>query len=142
MGDAVPSKKILFVEDDDNLASVYQERLEHEGFNVRRVSDGEHALATAVDFLPDLVLLDIMMPNISGFDVVDILRNTPETANAKIIIFTARGQEADKQKAAKLGADEYLVKSQVVITDVMSKIKEHLGLVPNKTSGNPPKNQS
>ena len=119
-------KKVLLVEDDDNLASVYLTRLEHEGFNVRRVSDGEHALATAVDFLPDLVLLDMMMPNISGFDVLDILRNTPETADAKVVILSARAQDTDRDKAAKLGANDYLVKSQVVISDVIAIIKNQL----------------
>jgi DNA-binding response OmpR family regulator len=74
-------KKILLVEDDDGLASVYQTRLEAEGFAVRRVPNGEEALAAAVEYRPNLILLDAMMPKVSGFDVLDILRNTPETAN-------------------------------------------------------------
>ena len=120
------AKKILLVEDDNDLAAVYSSRLKSEGFEVRRVSDGEHALVTALDYQPDLVLLDLMMPALSGFDVLDILRNTPETAGAKIIILTARGQEADKIQAKRLGADAYLVKSQVVIADVVVTIKKLL----------------
>jgi DNA-binding response OmpR family regulator len=127
---AVPKhpKRILFVEDDDALAGVYLVRLQAEGFEVKRVSNGEEALAAATSFKPDLVLLDVMMPKVSGFDVLDILRNTPETANMKIIMLTALSQESDRKRAESMGVDEYLVKSQVVITDVIDRIKDHLGL--------------
>jgi DNA-binding response OmpR family regulator len=121
-------KKILLVEDDDDLANVYQMRLETEGFSVKRVPNGEDALAAAIEFKPDLILLDAMMPKVSGFDVLDILRNTPETANIRIIMLTALSQESDKQRAEQLGVDEYLVKSQVVIADVVERIKHHLGM--------------
>ncbi len=121
-------KRILLVEDDDALASVYLVRLQAENFDVRRVANGEDALAAAISYKPDLVLLDVMMPKVSGFDVLDILRNTPETANLKIIILTALSQEADKERAYSLGVDDYLVKSQVVITDVIERIKHLLGL--------------
>ena len=131
---AANGKKILLVEDDDNLASVYSSRLGSEGYVVRRVSDGEYALTTALDFQPDLILLDLMMPALSGFDVLDILRNTPETANIKIVILTARGQEADRERAKKLGADDYLVKSQIVISDVIGIISKILGGADNQTS--------
>ena len=121
-------KKILLVEDDEGLATVYQTRLEAEGFTVRRVPNGEDALASAIEFKPDLILLDAMMPKVSGFDVLDILRNTPETTNIRIIMLTALSQEADQRRAEELGVDEYLVKSQVVIADVVERIKHHLGL--------------
>lgn len=122
-------KKILLVEDDDALASVYVTRLQAEGFDVRRVPNGEDALASALQYQPNLILLDVMMPRVSGFDVLDILRNTPETANIKIIMLTALSQDSDKERAESLGVDDYLVKSQVVIADVVAKIKSHLGLV-------------
>jgi DNA-binding response OmpR family regulator len=121
-------KRILFVEDDDALAGVYLVRLQAEGFDVKRVSNGEEALAAATSFKPNLILLDVMMPKVSGFDVLDILRNTPETANMKIIMLTALSQESDRKRAESMGVDEYLVKSQVVITDVIDRIKHHLGL--------------
>lgn len=123
-----PPKRILFVEDDDALAGVYMVRLQAEGFDVKRVANGEEALAAAVAYKPDLVLLDVMMPKVSGFDVLDILRNTPETANLRVIMLTALSQESDKQRAESLGVDDYLVKSQVVITDVIARIKHHLGM--------------
>lgn len=123
-----PAKKILFVEDDDALAGVYIVRLQAEGFDVRRVANGEEALAAATEYHPDLVLLDVMMPKVSGFDVLDILRNTPETTNLKVIMLTALSQEADRKRAEDLGVDDYLVKSQVVITDVIARIKHHLNI--------------
>jgi len=122
------NKRILLVEDDDALANVYQMRLEAEGFTVRRVANGEEALAAALAFKPDLVLLDVMMPKVSGYDVLDILRNTPETANLKVIMLTALSQESDKQRAEALGVDDYMVKSQVVIADVVDRIRHHLGI--------------
>jgi DNA-binding response OmpR family regulator len=121
-------KKILLVEDDDALATVYQTRLEAEGFNIRRVPNGEEALAAALDYKPNLILLDVMMPKVSGFDVLDILRNTPETANVKVIMLTALSQDTDRERADSLGVDDYLVKSQVVIADVVERIKTQLGV--------------
>lgn len=122
------TKKILLVEDDDSLAAVYQTRLQAEGFDTRRVPNGEEALSNTLEYKPDLILLDVMMPKISGFDVLDILRNTPETAHIKIIMLTALSQDSDKQRAQELGVDDYLVKSQVVIADVVDRIKQHLGM--------------
>jgi two-component system phosphate regulon response regulator PhoB len=118
--------RILLVEDDDSLANVYLTRLQAEGFDVRRVANGEDALAAAMSYKPDLVLLDVMMPKVDGFDVLDILRNTPETANLKIIMLTALSQDSDKERAEALGVDDYLVKSQVVIADVIERIRFHL----------------
>jgi len=122
------TKKILFVEDDDALAGVYLTRLQAEGFDVKRVPNGEDALAACLQYRPDLILLDVMMPKVSGFDVLDILRNTPEVGNVKIIMLTALSQESDVERAKKLGVDDYLVKSQVVIADVVDRIKHHLGM--------------
>jgi DNA-binding response OmpR family regulator len=119
-------KRILLVEDDDSLASVYTIRLQAEGFDVRRVNNGEDALSAALSYKPDLVLLDVMMPKVSGFDVLDILRNTPETTNLKIIMLTALSQESDQERAKSLRVDDYLIKSQVVIADVVDRIRHHL----------------
>lgn len=126
----MPNKipKILLVEDDETLSQVYSSRLELEGFEVKHVPNGEDALSAAIDFKPDLILLDAMMPKITGYDVLDILRNTDETANIKVIMLTALSQAKDKERADKLGVDEYLVKSQVVIGDVVERIKHHLDL--------------
>lgn len=118
--------KILLVEDDVALAAVYRSRLELEGFELYEVNDGEQALQAAKEFKPDLILLDAMMPKISGFDVLDILRNTPETTDIKVIMLTALSQSKDKERAESLGVNDYLVKSQVVIGDVVDRVKHHL----------------
>ncbi len=122
-------KKILLVEDDVALSTVYRSRMELEGFEIREVNNGEEAPSAAIEFKPDLILLDAMMPKISGFDVLDILRNTAETANIRIIMLTALSQPKDKERAVALGVDDYLVKSQVVIGDVVERVKFHLGLL-------------
>ena len=131
--------RILLVEDDTALADVYQARLELEGFEIKQVNNGEDALSAAIAFKPNLILLDAMMPKISGFDVLDILRNTPETTNIKVIMLTALSQPKDKERAENLGVDDYLVKSQVVIGDVVERVKYHLGLSkPASVSGETP----
>ena len=121
-------RKILLVEDDTALASVYRSRLELEGFDVCEANNGEDALSLAVSEHPDLILLDVMMPKISGFGVLDILRNTPETTNIRVIMLTALSQPKDKERAEQLGVDDYLVKSQVVIGDVVERVRYHLGM--------------
>lgn len=121
-------KKVLLVEDDTSLSSVYRARLELEGFDVREVHDGEDALTATLEYKPDIILLDAMMPKINGFDVLDILRNTPEAANVRVIMLTALSQAKDKERAESLGVDEYMVKSQVVISDVVARVKYHLGV--------------
>ncbi|MDO4271418.1 MAG: response regulator [Candidatus Saccharibacteria bacterium] len=121
-------KKIQLVEDDDTLAEVYRQRLELEGFDVIRSNNGEAALKDAVEGHPDLILLDVMMPNLNGFDVLDILRNSPQTRNIHIIMLTALSQPKDAERAKELGADDFLVKSQVVIGDVVARVKHHLNM--------------
>ena len=121
-------KKILLVEDDAALSGVYKSRLQMEGFDTYEVNNGEKALAAAIDFKPDLILLDAMMPKISGFDVLDILKNTPETANIIVVMLTALSQPKDKERAQSMGVDDYLVKSQVVIGDVVDRVKKLLDI--------------
>ncbi|MEK7471986.1 MAG: response regulator [Patescibacteria group bacterium] len=121
-------KKVLLVEDDEALASAYTTRLVAEGFELKRVKNGEEALAATLEFKPDLILLDAMMPKVSGFDVLDIIRNTPATANIRVIMLSALSQESDQKRAKDLGADDYLIKSQVMITDVVATVKKHLNL--------------
>ena len=121
-------KRILLVEDDVALSAVYKSRLELEGFDTREVNNGEEALSAALEYKPDLIVLDAMMPKISGFDVLDILRNTLETTNMRVIMLTALSQPKDKERAEQLGVDDYLVKSQVVIGDVVARVKHHLGV--------------
>lgn len=119
--------KILLVEDDSNLREIYGARLEAEGYEIISASDGEEALALAVRERPELIISDVMMPKISGFDMLDILRSTPETRSVKVIVMTALSQEEDRKRGEQLGADRYLVKSQVTLDDVVGITKELLG---------------
>jgi DNA-binding response OmpR family regulator len=119
--------KILLVEDDFSLRDIYGARLQADGHTVVTASDGEEALAVAMREHPDLIVLDVMMPKISGFDVLDILRSTPETKTTKVIMMTALSQEADRQRGESLGVNKYLIKSQVTLEDVMSAVKGVLG---------------
>ncbi len=118
--------KIMLVEDDNNLREIYEARLMAEGYEIVSARDGEEALAVAVREKPDLIISDVMMPKISGFDMLDILRSTPETKDAKVIMMTALSQAEDKARAEKLGADRYLVKSQVTLEDVAKVAREVL----------------
>lgn len=119
-------KKILLVEDDKALASVYESRLIAEGFETLHVDNGESALAEAVNFRPDLVILDVMMPKISGFDVLDLMRGSEELSNMKVMMLTALGQDKDQERAEKLGVDKYLIKSQVSLEEIIDSIRELL----------------
>ncbi len=119
--------KVLLVEDDINLREIYSARFAAENYQVITASDGEEALATAVRERPDLIVLDVMMPKISGFDVLDILRSTPETKDTKVIMMTALSQDSDRQRGESLGVNQYLIKSQVTLEDVVNAVKTQLG---------------
>ena len=119
--------KILLVEDDKSLSEIYDVRLRAEGYDILSASDGEQALALAIKEVPDLIISDVMMPNISGFDMLDILRSTTETRGIHVIMMTALSSDEQRQRGMALGADRYLIKSQVGIEDVVRTVHEVLG---------------
>jgi DNA-binding response OmpR family regulator len=129
--------KLMLVEDDTNLSEIYQARLEAEGFEIISAKDGEEALALAVNERPDLIICDVMMPRISGFDMLDILRGTAGIQDTKVIMMTALSQAEDKARAEKLGANRYLVKSQVTLEDVVKTVHEVLGDKPQENNPAP-----
>lgn len=118
--------KILLVEDDKSLREIYGVRLLAEGYDIVSAGDGEEALAMAIKERPTLIISDVMMPKISGFDMLDILRSTTETRSIKVIMMTALSSEEQRQRGVSLGADKYLVKSQVGIEDVVRVVHEVL----------------
>lgn len=122
--------KILLVEDDKSLREIYGVRLAAEGYEIVSVGDGEEALTVAIKERPDLIVSDVMMPKISGFDMLDILRATPETKDLKVIMMTALSSDDQRARGEALGADRYLVKSQVGIEDVVRTVHEVLGDTP------------
>jgi len=122
--------KILLVEDDKSLREIYGVRLLAEGYDIVSAGDGEEALAMAIKERPQLIVSDVMMPKISGFDMLDILRSTTETKNIKVIMMTALSSEDQRARGQALGADKYLVKSQVGIEDVVRVVHEVLADAP------------
>jgi diguanylate cyclase (GGDEF)-like protein len=101
---------ILVVDDDPDIARFVEVNLRSAGYDVAVAADGEEALERAAELRPDLVLLDVMMPRIDGFEVAQRLRKTPQTANASIIMLTAKALSADKVTGLQAGADDYIIK--------------------------------
>ena len=131
--------KILLVEDDKSLREIYGVRLLAEGYDIVSAGDGEEALAMAIKERPSLIVSDVMMPKISGFDMLDILRSTTETKDIKVIMMTALSSEDQRQRGERLGADRYLVKSQVGIEDVVRTVHDVLGDIPGSATATPPR---
>jgi len=123
--------KLMLVEDDNNLREIYEARLQAEGYDIVSAHDGEEALVVAKAEKPDLIISDVMMPKISGFEMLDIIRNTDGLKDVKIIMLTALGQTDDQQRADRLGADRYLVKSQVTLEDIVKVAHELLQDTPD-----------
>lgn len=123
-----PLKKILIIENDADLLNVYLTRLKAEGFSVRSLLSGKNAVKEAENYRPDLILLDIMLPEKNGLDILEELRHNPKTAGIKVIIVTVLAREAEQTRAEQLGAAEYLVKSFIILSDVIEHVKEHLGI--------------
>src|SRR5258706_10100893 len=119
--------KIMLVEDDKSLREIYGVRLLAEGYDIVSAGDGEEALAMAIKERPKLIITDVMMHKISGFDMLDILRSTTETKEIKIIMMTALSSDDQRARGEQMGADRYLVKSQVGIEDVVRVVHEVLG---------------
>ena len=134
--------KIMLVEDDKSLREIYGIRLVAEGYQIVSAGDGEEALAIAIKERPDLILADVMMPKISGFDMLDILRATHETKDIKVIMMTALSSEDQRARGEALGANRYLVKSQVGIEDVVRTIHDVLSDSPTIASPAPVSNDS
>jgi len=126
--------KILLVEDDKSLREIYGVRLLAEGYDIVSAGDGEEALAMAIKERPQLIVSDVMMPKISGFDMLDILRSTTETKDIKVIMMTALSSDDQRARGEALGADRYLVKSQVGIEDVVRTVHEVLNDAPTSSS--------
>jgi PleD family two-component response regulator len=106
----VPKARILIADDEPHIRRILQFLLEKEGFEIELVSDGEEAWKAVASFHPDLVLLDLMMPKMDGFEVLKIIRTGFETARLPVILLTAKGEEEDKVKGLRGGANDYIMK--------------------------------
>lgn len=118
--------KILLVEDDNNLREIFDMRLQAEGYQTVTAGDGEEALTVAMREKPDLIIADVMMPRLSGFEMLETLRATPEMAKTRVVMMTALGQAEDRARGEKLGVVKYLVKSQVTLEDFVRVVREVL----------------
>jgi CheY-like chemotaxis protein len=121
------NKKILIVEDDDILANMYETRFAKEGFMVEKAIDGVMALEKINHSLFDIILLDLMLPKIDGFEVLQKLKNTENSnKNTKVIILTNLGQKGDIERAKILGITEYIVKADTTPNQLAQKVLDYL----------------
>lgn len=119
-------KTILFAEDEDNIALAFEFFMGRQGYQITRVADGDAALEALAQAVPDLVVLDIMLPKRSGFEVCQIIRNDRRFDHVKILVMTARGGKVERTKALALGADAFLTKP-FASADLMAQIGELIG---------------
>lgn len=119
-------KTILLVEDDPVLLKMYVEKFTFEGYKVLTAKDGEEALQSTGSQTPDIVLLDIMLPRMSGTDFLEKLRQTPKGKNVPVVVLTNLAEDEEKEKAKKFDVKEYLVKAMQTPEQVVEKIKKYL----------------
>ncbi len=118
-----PRLKVFIIDDNVELSEIYAVALAAEGLEVQRCKDTETAVAEGTTLVPDLILLDIMMPGLNGYDALIAFRNTIQTSTTKIIMFSALNQPEDIEKARQLGADGYIVKSTTSVEEVVAEVK-------------------
>lgn len=118
---------ILIVEDDSFLADIYKTKLAHEGYATALARDGEAALKAVGKQTPDLILLDILMPKMDGFEVLKRLKSDVATKKIKVIMLTNLGQKEDVDRGLELGADDYLIKAHFLPSETAAKVAKVLG---------------
>lgn len=116
-------KKIMVIEDDRFLSSLIRARLEKDGFTVLQAFDGEEAIKALKQEKPDLIILDLIMPKVTGFEVLQMVSITPGLEQTPVVILSNLAQDSDIEKARQLGAREYFVKVKISIDDLIGKIK-------------------
>jgi DNA-binding response OmpR family regulator len=118
-------KKILIADDNENIRDALTYLLEDEGYSLSMAKDGSDALKKAREFLPDILFLDIMMPEMNGYEVCRVIKNDPRLKKIYVIMLTAKGQVAEQERGKEVGADEYIVKPFSPM-EILSKIKNIL----------------
>jgi DNA-binding response OmpR family regulator len=116
-------KKVMVIEDDRFLSSLMKARLEKEGFTIIQAFDGEEAIQALKTTIPDIIIMDIIMPKVTGFEVLQTISITPQLAKVPVVILSNLAQDSDIEKARQLGAKEYFVKVKVSIDDLVGRIK-------------------
>jgi len=119
--------KVAIIEDDLAIVQMYKAKFEHTGYDVQTAGDGEQGIKLVADFNPDIILLDLMMPNVTGFDVLSALRKQPHGDKYKVIVLTNMGDSETAAKIQKLNADDYIVKAELTPTQVEERVRKVLG---------------
>lgn len=125
------NKKVLIIEaieDDDSLRNILRDKLTIKGFTVLEAKNGEEGLAIALSHHPDLILLDILMPNMGGLEMLKKLREDTKSKSTPVIMFTNFGDNKNVADAIELGSNDYLIKSNFTLEEVIAKVKEKLGV--------------
>jgi len=118
------AKRVMIAEDDQFLANAYRVKLEKEGFEVSIVDQGQELLDKVKNFEPHLILLDLVMPIMDGFEALKALKANKDTRNIPVLITSNLGQQTDLDKSMKLGAVDYIIKSNVSIKDIIKKVRK------------------
>lgn len=126
--------KILIIEDDPLIVKIYTTRLTVDGYQVISAENGEQGLKLAESELPDLIILDLMMPRLDGFDVMAKVRQNEKLKNVPILVYSNLAQEEEMERAKSLGATEFIIKANLSPTEMVNKIKQYLKLL-NHESG-------
>ncbi|HDQ88818.1 MAG TPA: response regulator [candidate division WWE3 bacterium] len=117
------AKKIIIAEDDKFLANAYRLKLEKEGFEIEIVANGKELIAKIPEFKPNIILLDLLMPLMDGFEALEILKSDKNTKNIPVLIMSNLGQQSDIDKGKELGAKDYIIKSNISLKKVIEKIE-------------------
>lgn len=120
------SKNILVVEDDSTLQNNIKKALQEEKFKIQQVFDGENVKQAIKDNRPDLILLDLMLPGLDGYHILEFLKESEETREIPIIVLTVIDTEDSLKECEMLGADDYLVKADYTLSNIVKKVKKHL----------------
>lgn len=123
----MPNKiKILLVEDDQAILEMYKMKFTEEGYDITTAEDGMAALEAAKKEIPRMVLLDIILPKLDGFSVLEELKKDPKTKNIPVLLLSNLGQDSDKEKGKKLGAVDYCVKSDLTPMQLVEKVRTYI----------------
>lgn len=122
------TKTILIIEDDQTILSMYDSKFQGEGFEVLKAEDGNEGLKIAKKNQPDIIMLDIILPQIDGFTVLAELKKDKATKNIPVVMLTNLGTTEDQKKGKKMGAEDYLVKASLTPAEISEKIKKILNI--------------
>ncbi|MBI2640466.1 MAG: response regulator [Candidatus Sungbacteria bacterium] len=118
--------KVIIIDDDPFILDMYVLKFKERGFDIATAHDGKEGLKKAQEFKPDAILLDVVMPALDGFDVLQELKQGPETKDAKIILLTNLGQKEEVERGTRLGADDYIIKAHFTPSEVVEKVQRLL----------------